>query len=46
MREVQAADIRNRTIAATIQQFHYLTAKGVIIEQKATDVFCSFMVDV
>ena len=38
IREIQAPDLRNRTIAVSLQQFHYLTTKGVVIEQKAADI--------
>jgi hypothetical protein len=43
--QIQAADFRNETIAATLQQFHYLTAKGVIIDQQTADIRRSFMLD-
>jgi hypothetical protein len=46
MREVQAADVRNGMIAATLEQVRYLTAKGLVIEQKAAHVRGAFMVDV
>jgi hypothetical protein len=36
--EIQAPDLRNRTIAVSLQQFHYLTTKGVVIDQKAADI--------
>jgi hypothetical protein len=32
IRENQATDFRNRMIAVALQQVHYLTAKGVVIE--------------
>jgi hypothetical protein len=32
MSEVQATDLRNGAITATLQQVHYLIAKGAIIE--------------
>ena len=38
-REIQVADVRNRTIAVTLEQFHYLTAKVLVLDQKAADIF-------
>jgi hypothetical protein len=36
--EFQAPDFRNATIAATLQEFCYLTTEGGFIEQKAADI--------
>jgi hypothetical protein len=42
----QAADVGNGTVAVSQQQFHYLTAKGGVIDEKASDIGWSINVDV
>jgi Fe2+ or Zn2+ uptake regulation protein len=36
--QIKPTDLRNRTITATLQQVHYLTAKDVIIEYQTAQI--------
>jgi hypothetical protein len=36
--QIDATDLSNSTVAVALQQFHYMTAKGFVIEQKAANV--------
>jgi len=44
--KVQAANLRNRLVAVSQQQFHYLSAKGRVVDKKAADIGGSIKVDV
>jgi hypothetical protein len=41
MRKIQAPNLRNGTIPISQQQFHYLSAKGDVVDKKASDIGCS-----
>jgi hypothetical protein len=36
--QIDATDLSNSTVAVALQQFHYMTAKGFVIEQKAANI--------
>jgi hypothetical protein len=44
--EVQVADVRNRLVAVIQQHFHYLTAKRLVVDKKASDIGCPIKVHV
>jgi len=39
MRKIQASNLRNRTITATLQQLDYLITERAVIKQQAADIF-------
>ena len=45
-REIQATDVGNRTIAALLEQFHYLGAEAVLSAKKTADICRSFVLDI
>jgi hypothetical protein len=43
VREIEAPNLSNGTIAAPLQQLDYLITEGAVSKQQAADVFSSFM---
>jgi hypothetical protein len=36
--QIDATDLSNSTVAVALQQFHNMTAKGFVIEQKTANI--------